>query len=482
METTRLSCGIQSMKKKEIKNSLFSSFKRELSKKQLLSPDSRILVAVSGGMDSMVLLHLFETLASEWNLQLVVAHIHHGIRGDEANRDAVGVEDYCRKRNLLCYRIDRDVPAFCRAQKLGLEQGARMVRYGELQHLAEEIRAQSVALAHHADDQAETVLLNLLRGTGMRGLSGMQVHRGIFVRPLLAFSKSELREYAQINDLLFFYDSSNQDTTLRRNRIRNELIPLLQEDYNPAIVSQLNQLASTMNESEVFLRHQAQTMLSTCIKEQDEDKIILDIVPYLTYFKILKKYILCSAIALLTGQLKMLSSQEWQKYFRMLQKRSSSKALIVFKNISVRISPTEIVITTPYRRKPRQIAISPRPGVYELWGGYLIEIIPCQVSLEQIMKNKDQNLCFVDAERIVEPLFVRPVKSGDVFHPIGLQGKKKIADYFIDSKIPHSRRSQIPILVCQTGIIWICGYRMDDRFKVLPASNHILLVKFRHAE
>ena len=470
------------MGKTEVQNTLFLSFEHELSNKHLILPNSKILIAVSGGVDSMVLLHLFETLAPAWMLQLVVGHVHHGIRGEEADRDAAGVQEYCQKRNLDFHRLDRDVPAFCREKRLGLEEGARIVRYRALQQLADQVGASVVALAHHADDQAETVLLNLLRGTGMRGLSGMQANRGIFVRPLLAFSKSELLNYAHAQGLRYFHDSSNADLSLRRNRIRHELIPLFTKHYNPAIVSRLNQLASTMNESETFLRHEARTLLSACTKEQDEDKIILDIVPYLTYFKILKKYILCSAIALLTGHFKMLSSQEWQKFFRMLKKRSSAKALIVFKNISVRISPSEIIITPANKQKSRQVAISLKPGRVELWGGYLLEIFPCQHPLEQIINNKDQNLCYIDADRIAEPLFVRTVKSGDVFQPIGLQGKKKVADYFIDSKIPHSRRSQMPILVCQTGIIWICGYRMDDRFKVLPSSNNILVVRLQHAE
>jgi tRNA(Ile)-lysidine synthase len=470
------------MEKMDVQNTLFSSFENELSNKQLILPKSKVLIAVSGGVDSKVLLHLFETLAPAWALQLAVGHVHHGIRGNEADRDAARVQEYCQKRNLDFYRIDRNVPDFCRKKKLGLEEGARIIRYRALQQLANRVGASVVALAHHADDQAETVLMNFLRGTGMRGLSGMQAHRGIFIRPLLAFSKSELLNYAQAQELGYFHDSSNTDLSLRRNRIRHELIPLLTEHYNPAIVSRLNQLASTMNESETFLRHEAQRMLSACIKEQDENKIILDIVPYLTYFKILKKYILCSAIALLTGHFKMLSSQEWQKFFRMLKKRSSSKALRVFKTISVRISPSEIIITPADKQKSRQIAISLKSGKVELWGGYLLEINPCQHPLEQIINNKDQNCCYIDADRIAEPLFVRTVKSGDVFQPLGLQGKKKVADYFIDSKIPHSRRSQIPILVCQTGIVWICGYRMDDRFKVLPSSNNIRVIKFRHAE
>ncbi len=469
------------MEKMAIQNTLFASFETELSNKQLVSPKSKVLIAVSGGVDSMVLLHLFETLAPAWMLQLVVGHIHHGIRGFEADRDAAGVQEYCQKRNLAHYCIDHDVPAFCRERKLGLEEGARIVRYRALQQLADQVGASVVALAHHADDQAETVLLNLLRGAGIQGLAGMQARRSMFIRPLLAFSKSELLKYARAHEIRSFHDSSNEDSSLRRNRVRHELIPLLQENYNPAIVSRLNQLASTMNESETFLRHEAQTRLSACIKERDENKIILDIVPYLTYFKILKKYILCSAIALLTGHFKMLSSHEWHKFFRMLKKRSSAKTLMVFKNISVRISPTEIIITPPDEQKPSQIAITLKPGVYELWSGYLLEIFPCQHSLEQIIKNNDQNCCYIDADRIAEPLVVRTVKSGDVFQPLGLQGKKKIADYFIDSKIPHSQRSQIPILVCQTGIIWICGYRMDDRFKVLPSSNSILVVRLRHA-
>lgn len=215
----------------------------------LLPPGSRVLVAVSGGCDSICLLHLLWTQREEWGLEVSAAHYEHGIRGEASLRDAAFVEDFCRARGIPCAVEHGDVPAYAREQGLGIEEGARELRYAFLERRADELGCDRIATAHNADDNVETMLLNLTRGSGLRGLGGIPPVRGRIVRPLLTVTRQELEAYLRENALPHVEDASNADESYRRNRLRQRVLPLLRE-MNPALAHTLGDTAALLRQDE----------------------------------------------------------------------------------------------------------------------------------------------------------------------------------------------------------------------------------------
>lgn len=215
----------------------------------LLPPGSRVLTAVSGGCDSICLLHLLWTKREEWGLEVSAAHYEHGIRGEASLRDAAFVEDFCRARGIPCAVEHGDVPAFAREQGLGIEEAARRLRYAFLEHTADQLGCDRIATAHNADDNAETMLLNLVRGSGLRGLGGIPPVRGRIVRPLLRVTRQEIEEYLRENGLPHVEDASNADERYRRNRLRQRVLPVLRE-LNPALAHSLGDTAALLRQDE----------------------------------------------------------------------------------------------------------------------------------------------------------------------------------------------------------------------------------------
>ena len=232
---------------------LYNTFIREAKQKRLFEKNSRVLVAFSGGKDSLCLLNLFSQAAKEWNLTLGACHVHHGIRGEEADADARLAEAFCREKKIPFYLEKTDVPAFCKENGLGLEEGARLERYRILEEVRHREGFDLIATAHSASDQAETVLFRLIRGTGLCGAAGIPVKRDRIIRPLLAFTQEEILSYCKENSLLFTKDSSNDDITISRNRIRSVILPEMKK-INPNAENALNRFALMARWQEEMLR------------------------------------------------------------------------------------------------------------------------------------------------------------------------------------------------------------------------------------
>ena len=224
---------------------LFERFKILIEEKKLIEPNSTVLVAVSGGVDSVVLLHLLSQMRTEKKLKLVIAHLNHGIRGDEADADEHFVRQVAKQYSYQYFSKKVNTPHYAKKFKMSLETAARELRYDFLKKTAEKVGANLIALGHNANDQAETILAHFIRGAGLAGLAGMRMKKDIFVRPLLNFKRYEIENYAVQASLNFREDSSNRDVAYQRNRLRYQLIPTLEKDYNPQLVDALLRAAET---------------------------------------------------------------------------------------------------------------------------------------------------------------------------------------------------------------------------------------------
>lgn len=449
---------------------LYPFFRETLSEEGLLTPPARVLVAVSGGIDSVVLLHLLKRLAEEIPLHLVAAHFNHQLRGADADADEHLVRELCSDWHIPCVRGRGDVKTHAREHRLSIETAARELRYAFLHQAAVDSGSAFILTAHNAGDQAETVIARFLQGAGVRGLAGIPVRHGNIIRPLLPVERKTIAAYAEQNQVPHREDASNADQSHHRNRIRHDLLPHL-EQYNPQLVEAVNRLARNFREVDEYLAREAENALLLCLLHRDREKIILETNPFLSYFNILQKYTLMHAWRRLGGDPMIFNEEAWRAFYDFIHAGRGDRSLRL-KEAQIWHLPGELVLLRR-REAPQTLAVNEIPGSYALWSGYHFEIKPADLPLEQIAKNKDANAVYVDAGKLAAGLQVRLPRSGDRFHPLNLTGHKNVARVVAENGIPLYDRGIVPLIVSGEEIVWVGGIRLSHRFRVTPRTRNI---------
>lgn len=451
---------------------------RTITRYGMLAPGERVLVAVSGGIDSIALLHLLHELQEVFLITLAVAHLDHGIRGAESRADAEFVAAKAENLRIPLVVERRDVPTYAEERGLSLEEAAREVRYRFLEEAAARVGADKIALGHHRDDLAETLVINLLRGAGLAGLGGMAPVRGRFVRPLIECPRAEIEKFAQQTGLEYRQDRTNLERKYLRNRVRLELLPLL-EDYCPDVAARLAQTAGVLGEAASYLEQLGRERLTGLILAEADGELVLDRERLLEEEPPLRAFILREAARRARGTLRGLEFEHLQK-MRELAERSEGQAELHL--------PGELC----FRRWGRRLVFAPleaeRPGPrpYEFQlklGENLFPELGWQFILEEVEPplkfGEDPLQELIDRDRMEEPLLIRNWRPGDRFRPLGMAGTKKLQDLFIDDKITPEERSQIPLLCDQRGIVWVVGLRLSEDHKVTDKTNRALKVAAR---
>ncbi len=457
---------------------LLEKFTNFIEEHQLIRKNDYILVAVSGGVDSVVLLHLLLRLVEPFELKIQIIHMNHGLRGNQADRDQQFVEQLAKKYELPIISRTIDVPKYIAKKGLSEEQGARILRYRFFNWALNKTDADCIALGHQADDQVETVIDHFLRGSGVKGLSGMPARRDKFIRPLLFATRQEIETYANFHTLHYRIDSTNVMVKYRRNRIRYELIPHLQQYFNPAITEIVLRSAKIMDEVEIYLNEQARLALGTCLINLKKNKIVLDINSFLNYFIIVQKYMLYLLMDQLQLSRSTLSTQKLDQIFKLIRERISGKKINLNSEWQLCIHYDHLVITdekvTDFKIK---VTIN---TAYNILDGEL-KFRTDLITKDKLPKKFTNNpyIEYIDYGKIKGPLVIRIFKTGDRFRPLNFKGEKKLSDFFVDRKIPRHQRKEIPLLVCDSGIIWIIGYQIDDRFKITDTTEHILRLQIK---
>jgi tRNA(Ile)-lysidine synthase len=464
-------------------NNLLARFRRRLQARALIRRGERLLLAVSGGVDSRVLLDLFSHVQAEWGLQLAIGHVQHQLRGAEAERDAEFTAALAGKYGLPFSSRRIQVQSFAREKKLSLETAGRELRYKALAEMCAECGAAAIVTAHTQDDQAETVLAHVLRGAGLRGLRGMQARSVIphipfpVFRPLLPFSRADILAYAQEQALAWREDESNADVRFRRNRVRRELLPLLRERFNPRINASLARLASIAGDSEEYLRHAAQKAIAEALVAEETGKIILALQRFRNYFRGVQAYVIRAAMERVTSSAAAMTFEETEQILSFLnpthnQPLAYSRRRYLWRSeVEIFHEKTGIVFSkiqpTP---QPQFLEIGQRCVLHD--AGIAITAAPIREAHWRERSRAD--LQFVDAASVRGRLRVRFPQAGDRFMPLGMKGFKKLSDFFIDEKVPFAKRGRVPLLECGTGIVWVCGHRLDERFKITPQTQSML--------
>ncbi len=455
-------------------------------KYELLEKGDKILVAVSGGVDSITTLDILYRLRDKLDISLAAAHLDHQLRGEESKKDAQLVETIAKDLKIPIVSESKDVRSFIEQKGLSVEEGARVLRYQFLKSAYERLRADKIALGHNLNDQVETFLMRLIRGAGLTGLRGMLPKRDIFIRPLIECRREEIREYAGARGLDYREDSTNVSTKYLRNKIRWELLPLLKEEYNPAILDTLSRTENIAREIIDYLDKQAKKILAQSTIKEESETISLDRNMLLSQEQAVLRAVIRKAIQQVRGRLKDIEFVHIQDIITELERKKPRSELHLPNGLRFYRKGDEIKLTT--KKSP---STQPEPFQFELaiggknsfpqigWSFSLEKIeLAEQEAAREIYKRPLQVI--VDFNKIEGDLIVRNRRKGDRLSPLGMRGTKKVKDLLIDEKIDYERRDSIPLICDREGIIWIVGIRLSDDYKITSDTRWGLIITANH--
>jgi len=448
----------------------------------LFEPGQHLLIALSGGPDSVALLSLLNRLRTSWRLTVSAVHINYGLRGSESEGDQAFVETLCKRLEIPLYTTRLDVKT--RASGISLQAAARDLRYGAMADIARRCGADRIAVGHSADDQAETVLLWMLRGAGLSGLSGMPACRdGVIVRPLYETRRSDILTYLQREGLSFRRDSSNDKPVYLRNRVRREIIPVLQ-GVAPSAVKALCRLADTCREEDRYLDEQVAALCTGRIDRlpdggQAIDRAFLRELPLAVQRRLIRSLLRKCSTSDRPPTLQAVERvlQAVVKKSRISNIAVPSGCVIVDKDCVRFLPPT--ARKQAHDRRPQAVpTVLPVPGTVT-WAATGQRIHVERSPRKDIHGTAHERECIViDAGRISAPLVVRAWQPGDRFCPFGMNGRsKKLQDFFTDLKVSGDDRTRVPVVAAPEGIVWVVGYRQDERWRVTGTTERCVVFR-----
>jgi tRNA(Ile)-lysidine synthase len=427
---------------------------------QLIYKNDRILIALSGGADSVFLLHFFLKFQRRLGIQFSAFHLNHKIRGKEAKGDEMFCRNLCEKNKVEIFVAEKDVKGYAKKNKLSVEEAGRILRYKELERIADKKLFAKIATAHNASDNAETVLLNLIKGAGLKGLSGIPVQRDKIIRPLLNLTSDEIRYYLKVKKFDYRLDTSNISLDYERNYLRNEIIPKLKERINPKVEQKILSSSRIIRKTRVFFENQIAVIAQSAVKfSKGELKISfkelneLDKSLWGEFFKsvIESKFTIDLSTENLNSLIKIVKNQAGKK--------------LVLSNKVIAIKEREflsLVLEKPGPKKSfkRTIKINDEAEI----NGRTLKIE--KVNISEIKRLKKRSGEYISADGIKTVFQIRKWKEGDRFCPLGMKGSKKVSDFLIDEKIPSTEKNEQLVLTNSGRIVWVVGLRIDDRFKI----------------
>jgi len=434
-----------------------------------------VVVAVSGGADSVALLDILSSLTM-LRLNLVVAHLDHGLRGKESDDDAAFVEELAARYRFPFELQQVDVKEISKQRKLSLEEAGRIARYEWFDTVARTYGARSIALGHHADDQAETFLLRLFRGSGTTGLASMRIlSADRYVRPLLMLTRDDILAYLERRGLSCRHDSSNNEKVFLRNRIRHECLPYLRT-FNPAISERLNNAAEILAADEAVLEtliDQLFPRLSRC----DSDGVVLDVEAVRAELPGVRFRLYRRALLVLRGDLARIATTHLKQVDQLVHSARTQGEQSLPDGFTAMRCYDELHFLPAGKEQGREsweIAIE-GPGRYVLPDGRTISVR--LTSPPESWGSVPSFRTYFDPATVPFPWKVRTFRPGDRFRPFGMTGTRKVKDFFIDRKIPLPLRRRIPLLFSGEGLIWVCGLRVSESGRVQPGTHEVAEVE-----
>lgn len=442
-------------------NELLSDFIQHYQQHAWANEAKTVLLTVSGGMDSMVMATLF----AQSKISFAVAHCNFQLRGEEADADEKLVQDWCAQHAIPFYVNRFDTRQYSTTWKMGIQETARKLRYDWFATLRQQQGFSFIATAHHRDDSIETVLMNLFKGTGIRGLAGIPVQNGAIIRPLLFASRERIRQFAQAHQVPFREDSSNTDDKYLRNAVRHHLIPTIQNQF-PQATDRLQESVSRFSQAADIYEKGVAEILKKLVEKRGNDT-------YIPVRKLLLQKPLETIVYELFRPYQFTTAQTAQ-LIALLQAPSGKHVASATHKV---IKDRDFLIVT---------AAPPATGDF-----YTIDAIPCSLTTDTLSFRfsqsnmptditADKNSACIDAAQLVFPLILRRWRMGDYFYPLGMgMKKKKLSRYLIDVKMPIHLKEQLWVLESNKRIVWVVGQRLDERFRITEKTTTVLKVEAR---
>ncbi len=454
-----------------------------INENKMLSKGDGIIVALSGGPDSICLLHVLHLLKEKYDLTIYAAHVNHMLRGKESDTDEKVCREYCESLGIKFYSRSVDVEKMASEQGISTEMAGRDARYSFFEELMDKIGAQKVAVAHNQNDQAETVLMRLMRGTGIEGLVGIKpVRDEIFIRPIINVTRAEIEKYCEVNKLPARIDKTNYEPIYSRNKVRLELIPYIEKNFNSDIMSTLSRMCELIKRDEEFIQENVTKFFEKVCDISDE-KVIIYNDAFNLHPAVISR-IIRKALLIFKGDINNIQSIHVDNVIK-IQKSETGKFTVVPKGILITNVYGNIEITRQQKNKSRKLDMN--QSVELKLGDNYVENLGVIFRIRQVSNYKSMN--FKGKENIkyfncdnVKNISVRVRKDGDRFVPFGMKGSKKLKDIFMDLKVPREKRDFVPLLCFDEEISWIVGYKISDKFKVHEGVKNIIEVTVERQE
>lgn len=444
-------------------------------------PRGAIVVAgVSGGIDSMAMLHVLMRLKGRYGLELKVCHLNHNLRGIESRRDYAFVRGFCRESGLGFIGRTLRKGSLKNLKKTSLQEAARNERLKFFNEIALKLGAGAVALGHTLDDQAETALMRFIKGSSLSGLSGIPATRDKFVRPLIDVSRAEIEGYVRENNIPYVVDSSNLKTDYLRNKLRLRLIPYIRRNFNPSIISTIARSSASLKEDNDFIEGVAEDEFKNAVMRQESGLIILSNSTIAKTHDAIKARVFLKAVRALSGKAGLdFSSAHVAAFLSLIRGKRPNARLDIAHGIKVKREYEKIIFATHSETGPECFEASLNvPGTTVLrHAGLVLNARVQKTRPKDLGKSKD--CAYFDYDRVKPPVVLRSFMRGDSIVPLGMKGRKKIKEIFIEKKIPRGGRWKIPVLVSGSEVMCVAGVRESELFKLKGHTKRILKIEWK---
>jgi tRNA(Ile)-lysidine synthase len=467
------------------KNPIIKFTAETISEYGMFQPGDAVLMGVSGGPDSVALFHILHCLSEELKIRLAVGHLNHCLRGKSSENDARFAESMANTHNMPFYLEKKDVRQYKEQHKLSLEEAARDVRYAFLLGVAGNNGYSKIALGHHADDNAEQILMHLFRGSGPLGISGIPpVREGKIVRPLIKLKRDEILRFLKENRIDYVLDKSNEDRKHLRNRVRHDLIPSIKASIQPQITATLTRLAHITKAEEEWLGQLIEPIFEESIHRRLSNRLVFSVDRLKVMHPALQRRILRKAVSEIKGDLRCITYTHIESARKHLKGGVSNGSTDLPDRI--RVSKSGMKLTISKEPHPlRETAATPRHLRFDYHiqkpETVVVKEIRASIKFSRISVpdgmnslNTGHRIAFFAMNNVRFPLILRNFHPGDRFSPLGMTGTQKVKDFFINNKISREDRGKYPMLLSDGRIIWVVGLRIDDSVKVTSATRTVL--------
>ncbi|MBY1319751.1 tRNA lysidine(34) synthetase TilS [Clostridioides difficile] len=458
---------------------IFDKVLSTINKHNLIQKGDKIVLGLSGGPDSVCLLHVLNRLKKDFNIEIYAAHLNHQIRGIEAQKDALYVSKLCEDMGIIFFVKSINVPKYCENEGLSLEEGARKLRYEMFYEIKDKIKANKIAIGHNLNDQAETVMMRIMRGTGLKGLKGIDYIRdNCIIRPILDVERNEIEEYCEAYNLNPRIDKTNLENIYTRNKIRLDLLPYMKDNFNSNVIESIVRMSNSLKSDNDYIEKEAEAKFREVSNIKEKGFVEINLDDFVCLHDAIKVRVLRNSIKHILGDTNFVDQRHIEDIMSLEDNSKVNKMLTLPRNIFVYRKKDSIILTNEeivneeiefYYNVPSNGFIK----IKEL--KQIIETQVMSIDMYKSMKLDNSSKGF-DFNKVKGGIVIRSRRQGDKIKLA--MGSKKVKDLFIDLKIPREERCKIPIITDSEGIICVGDYKISENYKIDENTKEVLKINF----